>query len=546
MLRLVGSNYYFRRAVPLDLRPLLGRGEVSHSLKTSNKLEARQKAALFYARTGQCFQEIRRMTSGVPAKTLNAMDLVSFYEQFVKDLQNHHTDHIEALTMRHKVETTEMLFREVDSIRSTKRFLDVIGRYLKETEDFLQGLHQQDALNQAVSRTRETMLREEITGLRKMVVEIKGTLPQERLPAPQADDAEMRLPTPTVSPPKKQRIASSQTISTMVQRFILNDTSKSADTLKGTRTTVDLFVEAFGDLPVTQITGTTAGDFKDLLLGLPATQGKAKKCLPIRDAVKVAKEQGLKTLSGKTAKNHFSRLSALWSILVQREIVAKNPWMKWSFNTTKETDRRCWTDEELALLAGAHWEHRGISRRTYAGMVNIALYTGLRLGEICNLRCQDIENVQGVACFQVRPHPEEGWSPKSAAGIRLVPIHSQLIRAGILEFLKPDQHFLFPDLATSTSGVRGASFGQAFSKLKTRLGLPAEITFHSFRHTVSTKLRNQDASFRELWIDRVLGHEASHRSQGTMNYTSSIDVRNLQTVIEALDFPAFTMEIPDT
>ena len=39
MLRIVGSNYYFRRTVPLDLRPLLGGGEVSHSLKTSNKLE---------------------------------------------------------------------------------------------------------------------------------------------------------------------------------------------------------------------------------------------------------------------------------------------------------------------------------------------------------------------------------------------------------------------------------------------------------------------------------------------------------------------------
>ncbi|OAJ67439.1 tyrosine-type recombinase/integrase [Gluconobacter cerinus] len=544
MLRLVGSNYYFRRAVPMDLRLWLRRSEVSHSLKTSNKLAARQQAALFYARTGQCFQEIRRMTTEPSAKTLSAADIIHFYEQFVKDLENYHTVCIDELTLRHKPEAAEQTLREAEFLHTVMRFLDVISQHFEHTDDFLRELRQQNAVNHAVTRTRESMLRQEISGLRKMVVEIKGVLPHERRPDPGADEAETLLPRSTASP-KKQRIASSQTISAMVQRFILNDASKSADTLKGTRTTVDLFVEAFGDLPVTQITGTTAGDFKDLLLGLPATHGKAKKCLPIRDAVKVAKDQGLKTLSGKTAKNHFSRLSALWAILVQREIVPRNPWMKWSFDTTKETDRRCWTDEELALLTGAQWEHRGISRRTYAGMVNVALYTGLRLGEICNLRCQDIENVQGVACFQIRPHPEEDWSPKSAAGTRLVPIHSRLIKAGILEFLKPGQHFLFPDLAMSTSGVRGASFGQAFSKLKTKLGLPAEITFHSFRHTVSTKLRNQDASFRELWIDRVLGHEASHRSQGTMNYTSSIDVRNLQSVIEALEFPSFTMGIPD-
>ena len=80
MLRLVGSNYYFRRAVPMDLRLWLGRSEVSHSLKTSNKLAARQQAALFYARTGQCFQEIRRMTTEPSAKTLSAADIIHFYE----------------------------------------------------------------------------------------------------------------------------------------------------------------------------------------------------------------------------------------------------------------------------------------------------------------------------------------------------------------------------------------------------------------------------------------------------------------------------------
>ncbi|MQS00268.1 site-specific integrase, partial [Gluconobacter aidae] len=194
----------------------------------------------------------------------------------------------------------------------------------------------------------------------------------------------------------KRKNTKVQTISAMAQRFVLTDATKSADTIKGTKTTLDLFIEAFGDLPVNQVTGTTAGDFHDLLLGLPATHGKSKNRLPIRDAVKSAKEQGLETVSGKTVKNHFSRLSSLWSVLVQREIVAKNPWAQWSFNTAKKTERRCWTDEELALLTPDQWEHRGISCRTYAGMVNVALYTGLRLGEICNLRSQDIENIQGV------------------------------------------------------------------------------------------------------------------------------------------------------
>lgn len=548
MLRIVGSQYYFRRSVPLDLRPWLGRGEVSHPLKTSSKLIARQKAALLYARAGECFEEIRRMTTEPTQKALTAVDIIRFYEQFVKDWENYHNVRLKEEETKHEVEMAQQALQMAAYMQQVENFLDIIAGHFEQTDAFLNGLKQTQAVGTAITKTREAMLRDEIAGLRKLVVDIKassGALTP--VPALSVEEEQEDQPPQAALPPAKEnrKNAKSRTISAMAQRFVLNDASKSADTIKGTKTTLDLFIEAFGDLPVNQVTGTTAGDFHDLLLGLPATHGKSKNRLPIRKAVEVAKEQGLETVSGKTVKNHFSRLSSLWSVLVQREIVFKNPWMQWSFNTTKKTERRCWTDEELALLTNAQWEHRSISRRTYVGMVNVALYTGLRLGEICNLRCQDIENVQGVACFHVRPHPEDNWSPKSSAGTRLVPIHSQLIKAGIMSFLKPGQHFLFPDLPTSSEGVRGAAFGQAFSKLKTKLDLPAEITFHSFRHTVSTKLRNQNASFRELWIDRVLGHEASHRSQGTMNYTSSIDVQNLKSVIEALEFPTFRLDIPE-
>jgi len=509
---------------------------------------ARQKAALLYAKTGQCFQEIRRMTTEPARKALTAADIITFYEQFVKDWENYHNVRLQEEETKHKVELAQQLLQMTGYMQQVDNFLDIIAGHFEQTDAFLNGLKQAQAVSTAVTQTREAMLRDEIAGLRKLVVDIKASsgaiapVPSLSVEARPEDELPQALLPPVTT---KRKNTKTQTISAMAQRFVLNDENKSADTIKGTKTTLDLFIEAFGDLPVSQVTGTTAGDFHDLLLGLPATHGKSKNRLPIRKAVEAAKEQGLETVSGKTVKNHFSRLSSLWSVLVQREIVPKNPWMQWSFNTTKKTERRCWTNEELSLLRQAQWEHRGISGRTYAGMVNIALYTGLRLGEICNLRCQDIENVQGVVCFHVRPHPEDGWSPKSTAGTRLVPIHSQLIKAGIMSFLKPDQHFLFPDLPTSSEGVRGAAFGQAFSKLKTKLDLPAEITFHSFRHTVSTRLRNQDASFRELWIDRVLGHEASHRSQGTMNYTSSIDVQNLKSVIETLEFPTFKLDLPN-
>ncbi|WP_407645908.1 DUF6538 domain-containing protein, partial [Gluconobacter aidae] len=104
MLRIVGSQYYFRRSVPRDLRAWLGRGEVSHPLKTSSKLAARQKAALLYAKTGQCFEEIRRMTTEPARKALTAADIIRFYEQFVKDWENYHDVRLQEEETKHKVE----------------------------------------------------------------------------------------------------------------------------------------------------------------------------------------------------------------------------------------------------------------------------------------------------------------------------------------------------------------------------------------------------------------------------------------------------------
>ncbi|MCG0996380.1 integrase [Acetobacter indonesiensis] len=402
------------------------------------------------------------MTTEPTQKALTAADIIRFYEQFVKDWENYHNVRLKEEETKHSVEMAQKILQTKAYMQQVDNFLDIIAGHFEQTDAFLATLKQVQAVNTAVSKTREGMLRDEIAGLRKLVVDIKASssaiTSAPALSDEERPESELLQALPSLIKENRKK-AKAQTISAMAQRFVLNDASKSADTIKGTKTTLDLFIEAFGDLPVGQVSGTTAGDFHDLLLGLPATHGKSKNRLPIRDAVKAAKEQGLETVSGKTVKNHFSRLSSLWSVLVQREIVAKNPWVQWSFNTAKKIERRCWTDEELALLTPDQWEHRGISRRTYAGMVNVALYTGLRLGEICNLRGQDIENIQGVACFHVRPHPEDGWSPKSAAGTRLVPIHSQLIKSGIMSFLKPEQHFLFPDLPTSSEGVRGAAFG---------------------------------------------------------------------------------------
>jgi integrase len=179
-----------------------------------------------------------------------------------------------------------------------------------------------------------------------------------------------------------------------------------------------------------------------------------------------------------------------------------------------------------------------VPEHTFRLVTLIAAYSGMRLGEICNLRKEDLQTIEGIPCFLIQPHAETGWVPKTEAGTRMVPVHPKLIEAGVLALKDATNGpYLIADLETSKQGVRGAALGRAYSLLKTRIGLPAEITFHSFRHTVSTQFRNARTDIREVWIDRLLGHEATHRSQGTTTYLTSISTANLKQTIKAISYP---------
>lgn len=347
------------------------------------------------------------------------------------------------------------------------------------------------------------------------------------------------LPKPrTVKKPVKLPKSQPLMLSGALKRFVLDNPNASADTKKATQRAVNIFLQAFGDAPVSIIGGEKAGAFRDLLFALPASLGKRKSNLALEEEAQRARKEGLPTLSGKSVKNHMMRLSALWNQLQQRELVTRNPWTGWNFENGHKTIRRSWTARELALLASASWHSTSVPEETFRLVTLIAAYSGMRLGEICTLRKEDLQNVDGIACFMVRPHSDDGWSPKTEAGTRIVPIHSKLIEVGALTLKDiTEGPYLIPGLETSKQGVRGAALGRAFSLLKTRIGLPAEITFHSFRHTVSTQLRNADANIREVWIDRLLGHEATHKSQGTTTYLTSISTANLRQTVEAISYP---------
>jgi integrase len=126
---------------------------------------------------------------------------------------------------------------------------------------------------------------------------------------------------------------------------------------------------------------------------------------------------------------------------------------------------------------------------------------------------------------------------KNESSVRLVPAHSALVRAGLLDYVKalPKGGPLFPGLTRrkSKGGKCGARIGEIFRKRLIALGLKREgLVFHSFRHTVGTRL--DQAGVSQTDSARILGHEIPEMTFGT--YSGGPGALRLKVEIEKIHY----------
>ncbi len=155
--------------------------------------------------------------------------------------------------------------------------------------------------------------------------------------------------------------------------------------------------------------------------------------------------------------------------------------------------------DQLNVIFGAdvyNTSKRAWGARQWAPL--IALYSGLRLNEICTLRCDDIEERDGVRLIRVRPDDEGRKKLKSKAAVRAVPIHPMLARLGFPDFVERQcaaGTVLFPDLKPDKRGYFSDGFQKWFRRHLIAIGAKKRKTsFHSFRHCFRDALREADVS----------------------------------------------------
>jgi integrase len=297
-------------------------------------------------------------------------------------------------------------------------------------------------------------------------------------------------------------------------------TATKQTTIDGHRQRVRAFVERCGDLPLASVTRAIAADFL-------AAIGK----------------------SNRTINNYMTTLACVFrSAKIRGRFFGDNPFEQHRRKVSKKTNRVPFELGELQTLFEALPREIQPARHTpetaLSWVTLIGAFTGMRLEEISQLTAADIrvENTNGGTTTVIAIHNGTGNQLKNESAVRLVPVHSELVRAGLLEYIKalPTGSMLFPGLTRrkSKGDKIGARIGELFRKKLESLNLKRDgLCFHSLRHTVAGQL--DAAGVRKTDAARILGHTIEGQTFGT--YSDGPGIKMLAGVIEMIRYPSLKL-----
>jgi integrase len=163
----------------------------------------------------------------------------------------------------------------------------------------------------------------------------------------------------------------------------------------------------------------------------------------------------------------------------------------------------------------------------------LGLYTGAREEEIGQLYVDDIGQVGGVWVLDIRENrPDQSVKTSEE---RLVPLHDFIVNdLNFISYVKslPQNGRVFPELK-GTQNRYTHGFTQWFGKYRTRCGIEDNKTFHSFRHTLTTHLLEQDVA--EYRIAQLVGHTDASQTTGRYGKKFEPDVLK-QKVVDKISY----------
>ena len=459
-----GARYYLRRRVPEPLVAAFGRKEIIQALGTSDFKDAKKLLVLAWAELDRQFEA----AGPIPAPGL-----------------------AQALEPERKISPTVIALTDLDNLRARQLDAEKAGKlagFRQECRDaltlyqeMLEGVRPPDD-DLRVIEGRRNGIRAFLTGEGAMSL-----------------SAARRVLVPHSTAENQLRALTTTTWDGLLGRWS-SERRPNAKTKAAHASVARQLVDALGDFPVEQLTKQHALRFKDWLVERGTTPANLK-----------TKLSRIKTLVNYGYDNDLIGVRAFDGIRIKQ---------------SRERARRSFDEASLAKLFSGPVHKLGerpLQGRGEASfwMPLIALFTGARMEEIAHLTTDDVLTISyadanGDAVqsefFRFVNDPESLRELKTKESERLAPVHSELLRLGLLRYrdsvVRAGESQLFPALTQHRDGKRAHKWGQWFSGyLRKECGVSdPKVVFHSFRHTFKDNCRN--SGIAEELQRGMMGHTA--------------------------------------
>ena len=225
----------------------------------------------------------------------------------------------------------------------------------------------------------------------------------------------------------------------------------------------------------------------------------------IINKLKFGRLDGKGGLSRKTVKDMVIILKAVLNFAMKQKIIKRKDfdYKIPQDKTLKKVD--IFTFEERLKIFKYAKNH--LDSKTLG--ILICLCTGLRIGEICALKWEDIDlrngfininhTIQRIYTSKIKKSKIVISSPKTENSRRKIPIASELNL--ILE--KFDRNKDFYVISGSKKYIEPRTYRKFFKKILTILNI-SKLKFHSLRHTFATQAIENNIDYKT--ISEILGH----------------------------------------
>lgn len=544
-LYLKGNLFYFRYAFPKIYRDRLGHAEIRMSLETGYVREARVRAVSMCSRLRillgsgvMDYQELRQQLKEWLLQLLAKDDKKPVSQREIRERINGYLRVLlenddQNIHPRPRVVGPDI---DLSSGQASHCHADILTNIVNEPKSLAdisidtipelvaEKIFRPDEISKDnVLQITKEYLKAQITNHRIQEARARGDYLPEQAVFAAPDKPCERDDVATSSDVVSVKTGRAILLSELIEKYIevkLSDGAWKAHSVPDHRGRLAYLTEILGDMQAGDVSRDDARRFRDTIRQLPPNRTKRKEFRD-KSIEEILAMKPVTVLNVKTVNMIVEAVSSLFEWGVKENILSFNPAKSLSVKDDRQDIglRDAFDKSDLQkMFLCKKYVHNEFKHPSFFWTPLVSLFTGMRLEEICQLRCEDIyeSKTNGLFVIDVNARPsvdgEVDKTLKNKNATRIIPINKTLVEIGFIEYCNKirndNQVRIFPELnKTAASPKYGKQPGKSFGKLIRELKIEGNKTFHSLRHTFSDFYKKKN--MHNDLFRQVFGHEIS-------------------------------------